>query len=193
MPEAEPLEVLMKEHRMIERVLSCLETMALISDRTGGLESADARKAIEFFRGFADGCHHGKEEKLLFDLLEKRGFPSHEGPTAQMTSEHQEGRDLVRSLETAVDEFERGEKGALDQFSDAARRYVSLLRSHIQKEDQCLFPMAFQALSVDDLNWLQREFQSHDVEDAKRQEHTRFERISDELAARYEAPHPAGS
>ena len=57
----------------------------------------------EFFRLFADQCHHGKEEELLFPLLEQKGIPRTGGPIGVTLHEHEEGRALVRQMGDAVE------------------------------------------------------------------------------------------
>src|SRR5262245_15379028 len=129
-------DMLMDEHRVIEQVLDCLEKLA---DRCASGEKPDSTSALEvfdFFRNFADHCHHGKEEGHLFPLLEARGFSRERGPTGVMLHEHEEGRRLTDAIAAAVERDEPGE------FARHARAYVRLLRDHIGKEDNCLFPMA---------------------------------------------------
>src|SRR5512134_2394011 len=85
------IEMLMSEHRLIEQALGSLETYA-VDVRAG---RAPAREIVgeyaSFFRGFADGCHHGKEEDVLFQRLLERGFPRQSGPLAVMYREHELG------------------------------------------------------------------------------------------------------
>ena len=50
---------------------------------------------IEFLRLYADRCHHGKEEALLFRELEKKGMPRAGGPVGMMLMEYQAGRSLI--------------------------------------------------------------------------------------------------
>ncbi len=64
-------QVLQDEHRIIERVLDCLERLAERCRAEGRLDAGPARDAIEFFRGFADRAHHGKEENHLFPMAEQ--------------------------------------------------------------------------------------------------------------------------
>ena len=59
-----PTEILMDEHRVIEQVLDVLERIVQQSEVQGRLDGQSAGKAIDFFRVFADGCHHPKEEDL---------------------------------------------------------------------------------------------------------------------------------
>jgi len=83
-----PTEILMQEHRVIEQVLDCLERMAQRVEAGDELDLESAKQAIDFFRNFADRCHHGKEEDCLFPLLEQKGFSREQGPTGVMLHEH---------------------------------------------------------------------------------------------------------
>ena len=69
-----PTDILMDEHRVIEQVLNCLEKIIEQATAAGRLEEEPAREALDFFRTFADRCHHGKEEAHLFPLMQTRGF-----------------------------------------------------------------------------------------------------------------------
>ncbi len=44
-------------------------------------------KAVQFPCTFADRCHHGKEENLLFKTMVDRGFPREAGAIAVMLLE----------------------------------------------------------------------------------------------------------
>jgi hemerythrin-like domain-containing protein len=57
---------------------------------------------VEFIQVFADKCHHGKEENLLFRSMVKAGLPKEGGPIAVMLSEHEMGRNFVRKMDEAV-------------------------------------------------------------------------------------------
>src|SRR5262245_63752201 len=91
-------DILMDEHRVIEQVLNCLEKLADHCETGEKLDGASALEALEFFRNFADRCHHGKEEGHLFPLLEARGLSRNRGPTGAMLNEHEEGRLLTAAM-----------------------------------------------------------------------------------------------
>ena len=52
-------DVMREEHRVIKRVLLCLTAAADPAEKGDMLDAESIRKMIEFFRGFADRCHHG--------------------------------------------------------------------------------------------------------------------------------------
>jgi len=173
----------MSEHRVIEQVLWSLEAFA----RGLGEGAADARSQVgdfaEFFREFADRCHHGKEEDRLFKALTEHGFPADGGPVAVMLHEHEVGRHHVRALA----EIGAGD-GALgsqerDQVRMHALEFVALLRHHIMKEDEILFPAAERALPADALAVLAEDFERHEREEMGSGTHERLHRLADKLIA----------
>lgn len=135
-----PTDLLRAEHRVIERALDVLDHLAHEGQRRNRLDVAAGRELIEFLRTFADDCHHGKEEAILFPALE--GVVPGFGPAVVMRHEHDEGRAAVGGLSLALDQADP------HAFARHAYAYVSLLRGHIQKEDHCLWPMADKLLDA---------------------------------------------
>ena len=179
-----PTEILSGEHRIIEQVLDCLEKIAQNCQIEGRLDRISAEQALDFFRNFADRCHHGKEETHLFPAMEARGLPRQGGPTGVMFSEHEQGRTHIRAMADAIEGAAAGKSDAVAQFVDNARGYVGLLREHIEKEDHCLFTMANQALTEDDQRRLSAAFENVEQEHMGLGTHERFLNLADELADR---------
>jgi hemerythrin-like domain-containing protein len=187
-----PTAILKNEHRVIEQVLNCLEKIAGACAQTEALDADSASQALDFFRHFADCCHHTKEERHLFPLLEERGFSRDGGPTGVMLAEHDQCRHYCRGMLAAVDGAAAGNADAVLQFVIHARAYVSLLREHIHKEDHCLFPMAEQALSEEDQRDLLESFGEVESDDMGPGTHEKYLRIADELAERWGVPRAQG-
>lgn len=171
--------VLMNEHRVIEQVLNCLEAIALQAEASGTLDAESATQALDFFRSFADRCHHSKEEDHLFPLLESRGLKRDGGPTGVMLYEHEVGRNLLAAMASAV------ERQSVSDFSAAARPYVQLLREHIWKEDNRLFQMAERILSAGDDQQLMQSFETTEHVDMGEGTHENYLRLADSLAERF--------
>ncbi len=145
-----PTEMLRHEHEVILRALAVLE---VIGHRLEAGETVD-RKALgwlrDFFGTFADKCHHGKEEQHLFPAMERHGIPQEGGPLGVMLREHEEGRALVRAMAQDDDR----------QVAEAIRGYVGLLRAHIDKENEVLFPLAEGVLTGEEQKGLVDAFQA---------------------------------
>jgi len=173
-----PTEILSDEHRVIERVLDALQRLTAVPVNPS-LEQW--RKALEFFRHFADQCHHFKEEKVLFPALEEHGIPREGGPIGMMLTEHEEGRGHVRSMIDAVEQVAKSNGAASTTLLDHARAYVTLLREHIQKEDDILFRMADEVIPEDEQRRILKDFENHEAEEMGAGAHEKYLGIAREL------------
>jgi hemerythrin-like domain-containing protein len=134
---------LREEHQLILGVAEGMER--LVREAADDRWDLDAfADCVTFIRLFADACHHGKEEDLLFPELEKSGMPHEEGPIAVMLHEHQQGRAFARRMADALPDARKGDAEARATLRHAAGGYVDLIRGHIMKEDHVLFQMADQ-------------------------------------------------
>jgi hemerythrin-like domain-containing protein len=138
------LDILKEEHVITERALALLEPAGECVRKGQPPPAGFEQWAIEFFRHFADKCHHAKEETGLFPLLEGRGMPREGGPVGVMLSEHERGRDFLRRMQEAASR--RDHVG----FALVAEEYAHMLRQHIFKENHVLFQMAESFLTKED-------------------------------------------
>jgi len=141
-------DILMSEHRVIERVIATLETAAQRLENGQAVRPEFFLSAADFIKGFADGCHHKKEEGVLFKSLEAHGLPSDGGPVAVMLVEHDLGRTYTAGMRQSAQRLLNGDAAAVQDLIKNARGYSDLLRQHIVKEDTILFPIANQVLPL---------------------------------------------
>lgn len=136
-----PTEQLREEHNVIKLMLKILEAICGKLENEKDISKEHFEKVIEFIKVFADKCHHGKEEDLLFPAMEQAGIPREGGPIGVMLMEHNMGRDYVKGMSESVlsQDFKR--------FIENARGYIGLLEQHINKEDNILYLMADMHLS----------------------------------------------
>jgi hemerythrin-like domain-containing protein len=184
-PTMRPTEVLMQEHRVIEQVILCLEEIANRCEAGQPFDVDSANEAIDFFRVFADRCHHAKEEDLLFPIMEKTGISRSQGPTGLMLHEHDEGRRHVRAMVEAIRDFSSGRFTAMGAFIDHARYFAELLRQHIFKEDHCVFPMADEALTPVDQSALSESFDQAERGELGPDLREKYIQIADRLSERF--------
>jgi len=137
------------EHQLILRMLALLEQAA---NRTEAGSFRDYRfylDGVDFIRNFADRFHHAKEEDILFEALVENGMPRANSPVAAMLMEHDQGRAFVRGMEGAATRALAGEPGQDEEIVGNARGYLELLREHISKEDEILYPLAERVLPAE--------------------------------------------
>ncbi len=145
---------LREEHEGVLAGLDVLENMAA----SDSVSVEDARDLAEFIALFADKCHHGKEEGLMFPAMEKVGIPRERGPIGQMLVEHVQGRAYIAALRESA----AGARLDVDKFRQAATGYVTLMRAHIDKENGVLFPMGDRLLPEAEQQRLLAAFQQHE-------------------------------
>lgn len=126
------------EHRLVLRELDAFER---------SLRDEDLVRARETFRFFDEkvSLHRRKEEEVLFPAL--AAYPRiADGPVACMLAEHREERGLLDAARNAAVRA----ADAPDAWADLRRSgsaLVALLRQHIDKEDNVLFPVAESTLA----------------------------------------------
>ena len=177
-------ETLKHEHVVIGQALKVLAAMAGRVAADDPPPAPDLAALLEFFTAFADGCHHAKEETILFPALERAGLTHGRGPLAVMLDQHERGRQLVAALRAAQPDLAH-DAGARQRFAAAARDYVSLLDQHIAIENGVLFPGADRMLTPERDAEIAAAFDRHEEVEMGPAVHRRFHRMLDELGARY--------
>jgi hemerythrin-like domain-containing protein len=146
-----PTEILREEHVLILRALAALEVAAARLAAGGALPPRWWDGMLGWLGAFADRGHHAKEEQALFPALIKAGAPAGGGPVDVMREEHARGRALIRDMADG----EPARRAAA-----AAHEYVGLLRQHIDKENDVLFPLADALLDEGDRWAVRQEFEA---------------------------------
>ena len=184
----QPTDILMNEHRLIEQVLNCLEKILEQCTAEKKLDAKSAKQAIEFFRTFADRCHHGKEEAQLFPVMQANGFSGGCSPVVVMLREHELGRLYIQGMDAAIEPAAAGDSESLKWFIQHGQSYLKLLREHIRKEDMCLFPAANHRLTEKDQEQLLAAFEKIEAEEIGQGTHEACLCIANELADRFGVP-----
>jgi hemerythrin-like domain-containing protein len=187
------IETLRNEHRLIEKAIDALVAFADEARGRGTDDRAELARFVTFIREFADGCHHGKEEDILFQAMVEAGFPRNGGPIAVMLMEHDQGRQHVAALHGLAGKAGPWTAEDRRRLSDAAHGYADLLRQHIHKEDAILYPMALQRLPPEVMHRVSRDCERYEAEKTGSGEHERLHRLAEDLVARHAgAPHRDG-
>jgi hemerythrin-like domain-containing protein len=177
-----PIEILKHEHEVILMVLDAAQREAETIGAAAKVDAERIREFLDFFRNFADRCHHAKEENHLFRRMVERGFPSEAGPIAVMLAEHDQGRAHLKAVEESLAPAASGDASAAAEVHDHLIGYAELLRQHIDKENNVLYVMAEQILAARDQAELSAAFEKVEAEEMGEGTHDRFHQLAHELA-----------
>lgn len=137
------IETLMQEHRTIEKTIDAMVAWAgTIRNEPDPADCEELGQFVTFLRDFVDGCHHAKEQDILFAMMVQHGFPREQGPIAVMLHEHELGRSHVATLASLAARTAPWSDEERQQVQQTVRAYADLLSAHIRKEDGVLYPLA---------------------------------------------------
>jgi len=135
-----PAGPLMAEHRVIERMLTVLERQLVVIAETGRVDPVIIDTATDFIRTYADRCHHGKEEDILFRRLADKPLDDALARVMQgLIDDHVRGRSMTRGLIEANDRYRHGDTSALSAIESCVRDLVEFYPVHIATEDRSFF------------------------------------------------------
>ena len=148
-----PTDILKEEHQQILTVIKALERECSLAGG-GKLNKSFFQQAIYFIRNYADKFHHAKEEDILFFELckDQTQEKMHCNPVQQMLAEHDSGRQFVKGMEEGLESNDK------NRLIENANGYASLLREHIFKEDNILYPMADEVLDKVEQERIKKKF-----------------------------------
>mgnify|MGYP001213482181 CR=1 FL=1 len=171
--------VLRHEHEAIVLALRILAEIDRHAIAHQPVERQDLQTLVNFLSEFADACHHGKEEQLLFPRLVQTGNLQAQHTIEGLLSEHAQGRQWIARMRQALHPFKP------EVFHDAARGYAELLLAHIEQENTVLFPMAERLLSTEDLLALSRDFETFERQAMGPERHETLHQMLGEMQMRY--------
>jgi hemerythrin-like domain-containing protein len=140
------LDILMDEHRGFKAMLDVLDAVVLRLDRGGQVPPEMVGDVIDFFDIFAHR-HHGKEEDLLFPLLEQHGMGPDSSVVAALLSQHEIGIVYTGKIRADFRQVVAGRPEARNELVAHARDYSELIREHIRIEDEYFYKLAYSLLT----------------------------------------------
>jgi hemerythrin-like domain-containing protein len=178
------MQQLRSEHEGIKVMLKILEQVCKLLEAGGSLNKEHFDGILDFLKVFVDKCHHGKEEDLLFPVMITAGVPK-DGHIAMMLEDHATGRKYVEAMSDAYAAHLGGNNDSHETVRQNALAYISLLREHIEKENNILFVMAESFLSEITQDELVGRFEKIEEERIGVGRHEEFHSLLDKLSKIY--------
>jgi rubredoxin/hemerythrin-like domain-containing protein len=172
----------MKEHRLIEHMNKMIEieTNRINSTKKVDIDFIDV--VIDFLRTYADRCHHGKEEDILFRELSKKNLSDiHRKMMNELIEEHAFARKTVKDLEIAKDNYASSNIESLKDVLKLLGVLVEFYSLHIQKEDKQFFYPSMEYLNKQEQESMVQEFWEFD----RKMIHEKYQMIVDNIEKTY--------
>lgn len=132
-----PIKKLVDEHIVIKKWLDLIPDVLETIDIGSNVGERLILDSLDFVRFYADKFHHAKEEDILFGYTDKNL-----DIIKTILRDHETARSHVKAISEAVKSKDRG---------DIVRHlsaYRDLLKEHIKKEDEILYPWIDRNLST---------------------------------------------
>ena len=176
-------EILKNEHKVILMVMAAAEREIHSVIPTGRIATDNIEKIIDFCRVFIESCHNAKEEEYLLPKMQERGEVGNRGLLKTIFEEHAEGRHLQQLIIQALPQAKTcGFPSCVAAVTANLKAYIELLRTHIEKEDNILFPLADRLLTPEDQKAILVSFEKHETEEVGVGVHGKYLQLAHELA-----------
>ncbi|MBR1206726.1 MULTISPECIES: hemerythrin domain-containing protein [unclassified Bradyrhizobium] len=142
------IDILSREHRNIERLLTVLEHELDIFDHAGRPDYEVIGSIIAYFEVYTELYHH-RQEDLIFARLQLRD-PVAAAKIGDLAREHQKGSDRLHSVAHAVANVRAGAEIPRENVDAIIRDFLAHERRHIMMEDRDFFPTAIKVLTAQD-------------------------------------------
>ncbi len=175
----QPHRLLMAEHQTILHMTTDIGRRVARFRESGQVDLVYVDTSTDFIHSYADRCHHGKEQGILFrDAAKKDLDPKLAQLMDQLTQEHAWARTLTERLVAANQAYREGESGALERVLTALKNIASFYPAHITKEESRFFGPCMEFFTESAQEAMLVEFAEFD----RNLIHEKYQRIVEDLA-----------
>ncbi len=180
-----PIGPLMREHRLIERMVKIMADELAAMEKSGRADTRFIAAAVDFVRTYADRTHHGKEEDILFrDLAGKPLSAGHRDIMRQLVEEHALARKLTGNIADARVRYDGGDTAALADIVENLRQLVAFYPQHIEKEDKHFFFPCLEYFTAAEQDAMLAEFWEFD----RKLIHEKYEKLVTDIETAHNEP-----
>jgi hemerythrin-like domain-containing protein len=142
------MDLLLQEHRNIEKLLLVLEQELSVFDRAERPDYEVIKAVIAYFEVYPDAYHHPQED-MIFEKLKARD-PAAAAKIGDLAAEHESGAKRLRRVARAIESVLMDQELLRSTVCDIIRDFILQERRHIMMEERNFFPAAIKALKPED-------------------------------------------
>ncbi len=156
--EHNPIQTMLDEHEIICKAENIVENLDKCWEVNPDKYKATVNVLITFFREYADGYHHRKEEDVLFPAINNHPDFVLQEIIDEFETHHEDFREYTETIEEAIN------SGDFEKSYIELNNYLQDLLDHIGAENDELFVLAETLMDEDDLETIYFKFKDIDME-----------------------------
>jgi hemerythrin-like domain-containing protein len=176
--EVAPVEDLMREHGLLNRVLLIYDEIIRRMDNDFPFSADHLKKSATIIKTFIEEYHEKLEEEYLFTRLEKAQLEVDLVKT--LREQHLQGRRLTSYLITHANETDLRDRSIRKEVKNFLHEFIDMYRPHEAREDTVLFPAFKTIVTQQEYNRLGDLFEEREQQLFGK---NGFEKIVEEVAA----------
>ena len=180
-----PTENLKREHEAIYDVLNIMSRIADDIKAKKVFYTSDIDTIADFLIVFWYNCHNQKEEQVFYPALVRAGIQTDDESIGDISHEHSMGRIYIREMCYSIENCKIGNSFSCERLVDSLNNYIDLLRFHIQKEEEVLFPKADVVLTEEELCEISNQFEAIEEQTIGHSVHEQYFELLKQLKGQY--------
>ena len=156
--EHNPIQTMLDEHEVICQAEEIIESLDKSWESNSDQYKQKVATLITFFREYADGFHHRKEEDVLFPTINDHPDFVLQEIIEEFETHHEDFRDYTVAIDEAI-----AEEDYMKSYQEL-NNYLQDLLDHIGAENDELFVLAETLLDEDELETIYFKFKDVDME-----------------------------
>ena len=158
-----PIDALMQEHRLIERMIFQMQKELALMGETNTVDTKFITAVVDFIWTYADRCHHGKEEGVLFkELAAKQISSEHAEMVRDLIDEHVYVRKTTANLAKTNESYIAGNNNVTKEIFGLMQALFEFYPMHAQKEDKKFFGPSMEYFTLQEQETMLDEFGKFD-------------------------------
>ena len=140
------IKTMFTEH---EHILTILDELQILGEQLSEQNHSKIKKLLPQINQLSIKLisvepHHQREEKILFPAMEEKGVT---GPTQCMCMDHEVMREMKHALKNETEKSKSDWPVQVEKVPQLISELCKILRQHIDKENNILYPMALQSIT----------------------------------------------
>ncbi len=156
--ENNPIQVMLDEHEVISSAGEMVDALDGYWEKDGEDYEKQLRALVTFFKEYADGFHHYKEEQILFPEMNNQEDFTLPEIIEELLEHHANFRQYAAEIRAALD------NKAYEMAHKQLKFYLNELLDHIAVENEELFVIAENLFTEEQLETIFFRFKDVDVE-----------------------------